>query len=126
MDYNDVLKLYILVRKDIDVSIGKLMVHVGHICSNLIYRKLGKMSYFVYTWMQNDHPIIILSVKSLIQMDNYIKKWNISRQNRPTIVIPDAGYYEVPEGTVLMCGLGLMRQEEAKELGLKRLQLYKG
>jgi len=124
MSSKEIPKLYILVRQDLPpISTGKYMVHVGHICSNLIY--LGYQYDDIRKWMEYNHPIIILSVKNILEMNKYIKRWN-EMYNRQAIVIPDAGFYEVQKGLVIMCGIGVMYEQDAKDIGLKRLSLYKG
>ena len=118
------LKLYILVRTDIDVSIGKLMVHVGHICTNIAYG--WKDWWFIRDWIdRNQHTIIILKVKNLTEIRKYYNKWKKGFPNKPAVMIRDAGFYEVEKGTILMCGIGPIYESEAKEIGLDKLSLYK-
>lgn len=116
------LKLYILVRDDLDVSIGKLMVHVGHICTKIVY--YYSRNRFIEVWMDDFHRIIILKVKNLDELKKYYYRW-WDKHNRSSVMIEDAGFYEVPKGTILMCGIGPIFENEAKNLGLKKLRLFK-
>lgn len=116
------MKLYILIRSDLDVSVGKLMVHVGHICTQIVYNY--STNRFIKTWFDDFHRIIILSVKNLDELTKYYYKW-WAKPNRSSVMIKDAGFYEVPKGTILMCGIGPIFENEAKELGLNKLSLYK-
>lgn len=111
-------KLYIVVRTDVEFSRGKLMVHAGHISAELCHHTHWQIT----DWYCNDQPKIVLNGKDITfieKLQNKTKELGII-----FICVKDAGFYEVEKGTVLMCGI-FCTEEQAKELGLKKLRLYK-
>ena len=116
------IKLYILIRKDINVSVGKLMVHVGHVCTSLAFDYGDIYEYEEWFDTGITQTKIILSVKNLQQLKKYIEK--AKSLELPNEIIADTGFYEVDAGTIIL-GCILCRESEAKEIGLKRLSLFK-
>jgi len=119
------IKLYILVRTDKSYSVGKLLVHSSHVGSELVYKYLGSSSGCkINSWILDHFQTkIILSVPHLATLDEYNK--HALNMKLCTAFVPDAGFYEVEEGEILMCGI-LCDDDQAKELGLNKLKLYKG
>jgi len=112
----DVLKLYILARKD--APIGKVMAHVGHVCCLIMQKRL-----IINDWINNyDQTKIILEVKNedeLIEFNNTKLLSNIPFYKYTTIS-------DVHTNEIYCLAIGPLTNEEAKELGLKRLKLYRG
>jgi len=129
------LRFYIIVRTDVAFSIGKLLVHVGHLCSKLASDFLFELekddeTYLdllkrYTTWYGNGttQTKIVLKEYGLEDVMYYYEK--AKQKKFPAYCIEDAGFYEVEKGTVLMVGIGPISKEEAKEIGLDTLKLYK-
>jgi len=134
-EYN--YKQYILIRTDEEFSRGKLMVHAAHnSCTALLYEfQRGKG-----VW--EDHPRIMqwfnsgkCQAKIILQVKNEkeLKKWvaKVHEFNKscvfniPIAIIKDGGAYEVDTDTIIGCAIGPLLPSEAKDLGLKRLRLFK-
>jgi len=106
------------------------MVHVGHVCSDMMYyyhpyrvRKTNsRKGDIVDEWFNNDQIKIILQTGDKKDLDFLFEK--AFKKNLILAKIEDKGFYEVPEGTVIMIGI-LCNEEQARELGLKRLRLFK-
>jgi len=120
-------KLYIIVRTDIKFSIGKLMVHAGHIATVITEQLLGSEitseQRKFYEWYEDGdkQTKIILKEHGLEDILHYVSK--AQAKNILSGYVKDAGFYEVPKGTILMVGI-LCTEEEAVELGLDKLKLY--
>lgn len=121
MTDKNTLRVYILVRKDIKVTAGKLMVHVGHVVSNVVYKNTN---INIKRWFNDNHTIIILSVEDLIKMKYFITILNIKHPKIHFCMIVDAGFHEVEQGTILMCGMGPMTKKQGNSIGLNKLSPF--
>lgn len=100
------------------------MVHIGHVFTKLIYN--NSTYYRIRKWVEkNQHTIIILKVKDLKELKDYYDRWDSCGFNKAKVMVEDAGFYELEKGTIVMCGIGPLSKEEAKELHLNKLSLYK-
>ena len=118
------LKLYVLIRTDINVSIGKLLVHIGHVFTKIIYN--NSTYWRVRKWVEKDqHTIIILKTKDLKELKDYYDRWDSGEFHKAKVMIEDTGFYELEKRTIIMCGIGPLSKEEAKELRLNKLSLYR-
>lgn len=125
-------KLYYLVRKDIVVSRGKLIVHAGHVTDTLFYHlidKQGNPDCNLYerwsAWYHDNYQTkIVLGVKNETQLVKLSIK--AAELDLPFVMIHDEGIYEVEPGTTIMGAVGPLNDEERIKLGLKRLSLYRG
>ena len=115
--------MYIIVRTDKKYSAGKIMVHIAHNSLSCILDFNISCSDIINDWYTEDQTKIILSVKDLDKLLFYYKKARES--GCPAIYIEDMGFYEVPVGEIIACAI-LCTDEEAIEIGLKNLRLYKG
>lgn len=126
-------KLYILVRKDLNCSVGKLCVHVGHTCSTMVFKHMDRVIRSIFydkdinkrfnDWYNDgkEQTKILLGVENLKELKKYYdKSTNIFK-----CYIEDAGYYEVPKGTIVCCCVGILTDKEAEGLGLKKIKLFK-
>jgi len=119
---NRELRLYVLIRSDLQCSIGKLLVHIGHVCSELTMN--FHESELVKDWYWNNAQTkIILKVNTLKELDFYYKKSD-EMIHSIRIKIADEGFYELQKGTIVCCGI-LCSKEEAIDKGLNKLRLWK-
>ena len=97
-------KMVIVVRKDLDLSPGKLAVQVAHAaveCSLLSKRK--KPSWFK-AWREQGSKKVVVKVDSL--EDLYVVKDKAKDLGLVAEIIKDAGLTEVPPGTETVLGIG--------------------
>lgn len=128
---DDFKRFYILIRDDLKVSVGKLMVHVGHVCTTMARHYLSTPPIpilhqaFIEWYYGSSQTKILLKVRNLNELRNF---WGTARlvHGLETFEVEDAGLTkEVEEGTVLMMGIEPITKERAKKLGLDKLELYK-
>lgn len=119
-------KQVIIVRKDIEMSSGKMAGQVAHAsCSVLQHIKKGKDEHDrVYNnWYKGglDQKKIILQVKSLTKLENIMKKADsLGISYYP---VRDAGYTELPPNTLTCIAFPPMKDEEIDPL-TKKLRLW--
>ena len=127
MDGRD-LKVYIVVRQSFPSSVGKLMVHTGHVISKMFFHAYQHdaidLKRRIYKWYSNGQTKIIVSVKDLDKLIG-LKNDLSDNHNILTFIQMDAGVYEVPVGTTLMFCTEPITKEQATKAGLKKLRLYK-
>lgn len=101
------------------------MVHCGHASSTIVrdYQNSLKGTVINQWYIDGDQTKIVLSVRDLVDLHKY-HQIALSK-GICAVFVADKGYYEVPEGEILMCGI-LCSDEQAEEIGLKKLKLYKG
>lgn len=127
---NGRVKQIILVRKDLEMTPGKLAVQVSHASLGGLLSLKGEdeRRYFIdkheflKEWLDVRFTKICLSVKNEKELMKYyeiIKKTDI-----PHSLITDAGFTEFNEPTVTCLSIGPYWNEEIDKI-TKRLQLYK-
>jgi PTH2 family peptidyl-tRNA hydrolase len=101
MDSKNEIKFVIVVRKDLDMSCGKIAAQVGHACSTVVYNNIDT----VYNWINyGNQRKSVLKVKTESELINIIKK---ARELRIlTTAIRDAGKTQVDPNTLTCCGFG--------------------
>lgn len=114
------MKQYIIIRNDKRIPIGKIMAHVGHneLECYLNGTHNGRMSDKQYDWYEDYNQTKIVVSASLGQ----IELISLQAFNRGIAfsMLNDVNY-KYPICAVL----GPVRDEEAEELGLNNLPLYK-
>jgi len=126
-------KQYILVRMDRKFSRGKLMVHTAHnATSALLYwfqktKKNWEESPRIREWFNSGkcQAKIVLKVKDVEEIKKWIIKTHEYNPDIPTAIIKDGGAYEVEPDCIIAGALGPISPEEAVELGLKELKLFR-
>ena len=115
------IKLYILVRKDTDASVGKLMAHAGHVCCEL-YNKYYSSSE-IEAWFHTHYQTkIILGVKDEKELEKY---WDrAEKAGAMAVAVEDVGFYQAEKGELFMIGI-LANEPQYIEIGLKKLRLFK-
>jgi len=100
-------KQVIIVRKDINMSVGKLAVLVAHAAIGS-YKLCDKK--IIEKWEENGAKKIVVEVNNLeelLKLQEKAKKMKI-----PNFLVIDAGLTEFPEPTITCLGLG--PEEEMK------------
>lgn len=129
------LRFYIVVRTDVEFSKGKMMVHTGHLCSKMASDVLFEThkeyedyldQFERYTNWYGDGTTQTKIVLKEFGLEDIMYWYAKAIENHfLAYCIEDAGFYEVEKGTVLMVGIGPISKDEAREIGLDKLKLYK-
>ena len=101
------LKQVIIVRKDLDLSKGKLAAQCAH-ASLEAYKKTDKKT--AEKWESEGGKKVVLKVDTLKELLEIKEK--ISAMKIPCALIRDAGHTEIPEGTVTCLGIGPAEERE--------------
>ena len=127
----DNLKFYILIRDGMDISAGKIAVHVGHICSNMAWSFLCQPDRadlrrkFERWFFSSQQTKILLTVDSYDELMEYRIKARMEHA-LITWMIGDAGFTdELKRGEVIAFGIEPIDKLAAQALGLDKLELYK-
>ncbi len=108
------MKQVIIIRKDLDLSKGKMAAQASHAAVNASnsVRKREKNKW--KRWMEQGGKKIILkaeSEKDLIELKELAEKRNLS-----TSLIKDAGYTEISSGTITALGIGPDEEEKIDDV----------
>lgn len=116
---------YIVINKDLAMSPGKIAAQAGHVCTICTHTYLTNERIWGGTielnkenfnaWYNGEQKKIILEghQKDLEKL-----------KEKGFFYVHDAGYTEIPAGSLTAISLGIMTREEAKPF-VKRLQLLK-
>lgn len=107
MEYKQV----IVIRKDLNLSLGKIAVQVAH-ASVSAYKKANKNT--VKNWESQGAKKVVLQVnteKELLDLFENTKKLKL-----PSALIKDAGLTEIPPGTITCLGIGPEKNEKIDKL----------
>lgn len=97
-------KQVILVRTDIKMSIGKLAAQVAHAAVSSAIVCMQKNKVWFDEWFKQGQKKVVLKVNSL---DELLQIWNaVKAESLPCELIRDAGYTELPPGTITTLGIG--------------------
>ena len=113
------MKVYILIRNDLELTIGKILAHIGHI----FYILGSKYSNdgLLKEWEKEDQTKIMLSASSK-EIDTICEKLP---QDTIIITIEDAGRSGNVKGEKICYLIGPISDEIAKEVGIKKLPLFR-
>ncbi len=121
------MKQYILVRTDKKFPIGKIMAHCSHNAVRNLYDNMYHEDMTMRHWIwynENDTTTIVLDGRSIHNIETIIDKTklleDVYNEGIPTSFIEDITLKEK-----ICAVIGPVSDEEAKELGLKKLRLYK-
>jgi PTH2 family peptidyl-tRNA hydrolase len=121
---SDPIQMYIVVRKDLNLSIGKTSAQVGH-AVGMIYEHAQKLKELCFEdditifqdWKDVGHPKIILASSD--------KDWEKLKSNLEDFyLVTDNGHTEVAPGTETVIGLFPMYKSKAPNI-IKNLQTLK-
>lgn len=102
MEYKQV----IVVRKDLNLSIGKTAVQVAH-ASLAAYSKTGKI--IKQNWEREGSKKVVLQVDSENELKLLYEK--AKKRGLTTALIKDAGLTEIPPGTITALAIGPEKSE---------------
>lgn len=102
-------KQVIVVRKDLDLSKGKLAVQVSHasVTAALICKE--KKRKWFKEWFELGQKKVVLEVSNTTELINLQKK--ASSLGIPNALIKDAGLTELAPGTITALGIGPAPEE---------------
>jgi PTH2 family peptidyl-tRNA hydrolase len=97
-------KMVIVARRDLKLSAGKLAAQVGH-ASVLCALKAQKHTPDVFrAWTESGQKKVVLRSDTLD--DLYALKSTAEKAGLSTALVEDAGYTELPPGTITCLGIG--------------------
>ncbi|MCD6477581.1 MAG: peptidyl-tRNA hydrolase [Candidatus Aenigmarchaeota archaeon] len=104
-------KQVIVVRKDLNLSPGKLAAQVAH-ASLGSWRKSNKLVRGI--WRLEGEKKVVLSVngkKGLLDLKKKAEKMKL-----PHVLISDAGRTELPSGTITCLGIGPAKEKDIDKI----------
>lgn len=129
MSDTEELKMWLVVRGDIQMSMGKLAAQAGHgFCTALreatvldsIAKATGNGGYTVEEYFQNSQPKITVVAKNLAALERVHRE--CTEASLPCSFITDEGRTEFPEPTATVVGIGPCRFSELPKY-VQRLRL---
>ena len=116
------LRLYCLVRTDIEIPVGKLTAQTGHAYCTVIFNAIrdGDRDQ-VQKYFDNDQPKITLRAKNLASIERAARECKEAGINH--FVVTDAGRTVFNEPTVTCMGIGPVQKGELPKF-VQRMQLY--
>lgn len=115
-------KMIIVVRKDINMSSGKMAAQVAHAAVNCYKNAIKKTPDYVSNWEYIGEAKIVLMVNSLKEFNSIEDK--AKKNNINYAIIKDAGRTELEPGTVTTIALGPAPVDEMDKI-TGDLSLYK-
>lgn len=98
------MKQVIVVRKDIKMSKGKLIVQAAHAAVDAFYKTYILKPEWAKRWIKEGQPKIVCKVNQLSDLKKLLDK--AQELGVPSTLIMDAGLTELPAGTFTCIGLG--------------------
>lgn len=104
-------KLVVIVRKDLNMSCGKISSQVAHAAVECVLNSDKKI---IEEWLDEGGKKIVLKVNSL---DELMKYYNEAKENGlVTVMIRDMGLTEVEPGTITCIGIGPDEEEKIDKI----------
>jgi PTH2 family peptidyl-tRNA hydrolase len=97
-------KMVIVVRRDLDLSKGKLAAQVSHAAVDCAFKASRYDAKAFEAWRREGQKKAVLKVDR--EQDYYPLKEAAERAGLSTALIKDAGHTEIPAGTVTVLGIG--------------------
>ncbi len=97
------MKQSIIVRSDLGMSPGKIAAQVAH-ASLEAYKAAKKKRSWLASWEAEGTKKVVLQAESLEALQALTKKARAA--GIPLAIIKDAGFTEIPSGSVTCLGLG--------------------
>jgi PTH2 family peptidyl-tRNA hydrolase len=99
------------VRKDLEMSKGKLAAQVAH-ASLEAYKQTDRKT--TGRWEAQGNKKVVLKVDGLKELMEIKKK--VSKMKMPCALIRDAGLTEIPSGTITCIGIGPAEESEINKV----------
>ena len=122
-------KMAIVIRTDLKMSVGKMMVQAGHACTDLMWKETidgphlnGIPSYRLdlIDWHREGGKKVILRVDSLEKLMEI--KNNADKHKLLNVLVKDFGYTELEPDTITVLAIGPHESNEIDKI-TKRLKL---
>ena len=97
-------KMVIAVRKDLDLSAGKIAVQAAHAAVGCVLQARASKGKWYMQWDREGAAKVVVRVERERDLQNLQKE--AQDRNLPAYLVRDAGLTEVPPGTVTCLGLG--------------------
>jgi peptidyl-tRNA hydrolase len=112
--------MYILIPDEVatGVATGKIMAHVAHNASIIVYEHKGEKR--IEDWYLEMTKIVVRTPWTLDELREFVDNMRIRRLNK----IPTAMITDNIMGTELCAAVGPMTEYEAENLKLNELKLY--
>lgn len=111
------MKMYILIPDEVatNVAIGKIMAHVAHNASIIVYEHKGEQR--IEDWYLDMTKIVVRTPWTVAELREYVDNMRIKK-------IPVAMISDNIMGTELCLAVGPVTDQEAEYLKLNELKLY--
>jgi PTH2 family peptidyl-tRNA hydrolase len=97
-------KMAIVTRSDLKLSTGKLAVQVAHAAVVCVLETKKKNSKWFNKWQNEGAKKVVLVVDE--QKDLFPLKDKAEELKITTYIVSDAGFTEIPAGTITVLGIG--------------------
>ena len=115
------LRLYCVIRGDLEIPAGKLMVQAGHAFVSAMYKAWADHAEQVTNYMENSQPKIVLKAKNEAALRR--AKAECLTLGIPCYLVTDAGRTVFLEPTTTCLGIGPVRKSELPEICFKNATL---
>lgn len=102
-------KQTIVLRTDLGMSIGKMVAQACHACLGAVEEARKTRREWLERWMETGQKKITLAVDSEEKIIQLYEK--ARRLGLPCFLVRDAGYTELPPGTITALGVGPAPEE---------------
>jgi len=100
MEYKQV----IAVRGDLKMSPGKMAAQVAHAALSAAEQARRSWREWHSAWMEEGQRKVVVKVSSLEELEGLFER--VRRADLPCYLVRDAGFTELPPGTVTALGIG--------------------
>lgn len=97
-------KLVIVIRDDLEMSVGKLSAQVAHAAVTCALEAKAKKTKWFSEWYREGQRKVVLRVDGVEELREL--KEEASRARLPCALITDAGLTELPPNTTTCLGIG--------------------
>ena len=114
---NNEFVIYIIVRKDLKMSKGKISAQCGHAVQDLV---LNSPKNILKEYINNGNPKVILGASNLEELLSYQDE--CQDEKIPHVLIVDEGRTQIPENTPTVLGIGPVKKMDVNWI-VKHLKL---
>lgn len=104
-------KMVLVVRTDLNMSVGKTVAQTGHAVAELM---IGDKPECFRDWVNSGMKKVCLQVDSELGLFDLQNK--ASLRGVPFVMIQDAGLTELPPGTRTVIGIGPASEQQMKKI----------